>query len=61
VIGTPTHLHLHQHQQQPLLQLQIWSLEQASFLFPTVVLFFGGLPFALLVLQFKAGLSSLLF
>jgi hypothetical protein len=31
------------------------------FLFSTVVLFFGELPFAPLVLQFRAAFSSLLF
>ncbi len=36
---------------------KFWSV----FLFSTVVLFFGGLPFAPLVLQFRAAFSSLLF
>jgi hypothetical protein len=54
-----THLHLHQHQQQHLLQLQILEPRVSIFLFSTAVLFFGRLPFALLVLQFSAAFSSL--
>jgi hypothetical protein len=30
----------------------------SAFLFSTAVIFFGGLPFALLVLQFRAAFSS---
>ncbi len=56
-----THIHLYQHQQQHLLQLQILEPRVSVFLFSTMVLFFGGLPFALLVLQFRAAFSSLLF
>ncbi len=54
-----THLHLHQHQQQHLLQLQTLEPRVSVFLFSTAVLFFGGLPFALLVLQFRPAFSSL--
>ncbi len=56
-----THLQLHHHRHHPSPQLQVWSLEYASFPFSTVVLFFGGLPLALLVLQFRAALSSVSF
>ncbi len=47
-----THLHLHQHRQHHLLQQQIFELW---------CVFFGGLPFALLVLQCRAAFSFLLF
>ncbi len=47
-----THLHLHQHRQHNLLQQQILKL---------CCFFFGGLPFALLVLQCRAAFSSLSF
>jgi hypothetical protein len=53
-----THVHQHQHH---LLQQQILEPRVSVFPFSTVVLFFGGLPFALLVLQFRAAFSSLLF
>jgi hypothetical protein len=55
-----THLHLHQHQHH-LLQQQIPEPKVSVFTFSTVVLFFGRLPFALLVLQFRAAFSSLFF
>jgi hypothetical protein len=51
-----THLQLHQPQQHHLLQQQILEPRVSVFLF-NHGLFFGRLPFALLVLQFRASVS----
>jgi hypothetical protein len=56
-----THPHLYQHQQQHLLQLQILEPTVGIFPFFNRGAFFGWLPFALLVLQFRAAFSSVFF
>ncbi len=56
-----THLHLHQLRHHQLLQQQFPEPRVRDLSFQLWCFFFGGLPFALLVLQCRAAFSSLFF